>query len=274
MVYHSPQADVWRNLALEAHLLDRADLDRPLLLTWAGCEAVVLGRNQNPWRECDPEALSAAGVPLARRVSGGGTVYHDPGNLNYGVITDRTRYEPERVYAVAERALAGFGVRLERVEKTRLYVRGRKCSGHAFAFRRGRALHHGTLLVEADLERLERMLTPALPALETAAVPSVRAPVANLAEFAPGLDIPSLRDALERAFIELFGSGPRLRLSLNDAEEEDLTLREAQLRAPEWLYGRTPPFSADLPGGRRVRVRRGRLDDGRGDWFRPEIPEP
>ena len=242
--------DVFRNLALEEALLESEG--PPTLMLWRSAAAVVIGKNQNPWRECRLGRMAAEGVALARRISGGGAVYHDAGNLNYAVVTDRRTYDESRTFGMVLRALERLGVRAERMGKSSLAVAGRKVSGNAFCFRAGRVLHHGTLLLDADLERLGRYLGPTFEGIETGAVASVPAATANL-----GLPEAAVRAALAESFLETFapGAAPERREEGDfDAAFVDLALR--RLESEAWLYARTPRFSVSA-GDRRMKVKKG-----------------
>ena len=284
----SSSRDIRRHLAAEEHWLAAAGPDTPpVVYLWRANPAVVIGQNQNPWRECDPEALAAAGVVLARRVSGGGAVYHDPGNLNVAVILPRVRYRPEAVYALFLEALRRLRIEARRVDRTSLaLVDGRKVSGHAFALRGGGALHHGTLLLRADLDRLRAALRPALSAesVQSAAIASRPMPVANLADIRPGLTDSEVQAALAAAADDLWSGDAR-----READEPPAgALDEARRRhaSPDWLWGRTPEFTWRPPGaGADIDVAAGRVSGVRaadpareappawraavGEWFRP-----
>lgn len=205
LIVQSQSTDVYRNLAVEEWLLDHAP-ELPLLYLYVNDPCVVIGKNQNPWRECRLSLMKKEDVPLARRISGGGAVYHDAGNLNVSVMVDRTEYVEQKQYDLIFQATA-LQHKLSILGKNSLGVEGLKFSGQAFCHRRGRSLHHGTILVNADLQRLGRYLGPELEGIETRAVASVPAKVANLAQFAPELTVETLSDALIEKFQEMYGGG-------------------------------------------------------------------
>lgn len=251
--------DVYRNLAIEEYLLDHPSDRGPTLLLYRNAGAVVIGKNQNPWRECAVERVAAEGLALARRVSGGGAVYHDPGNLNYAFLCPRAEYRAETWYDLVMAALQRLGVEARLMKSTSLAVDGLKISGTAFAFRGGAALHHGTLLITADLERLRRVFAGARRGLETHAIPSVPAAVANLAELAPAIAIEEAAAALRAEFERRFGPAERLdEAALPAAAIEALA---AERRRPEWIFDRTPAFAIGRPRGWRARVEEGIVRD-------------
>ena len=264
LIVESQSLDVYRNLAVEEYLMDRVHDMGPVLFTWRSACAVVVGKNQNPWRECRLDLMETEGVPLARRISGGGTVYHDEGNLNYCVITKREDYREELVFSMVVQALQGFGIRAERSGKSNLAVDGFKFSGNAFAFRKGRALHHGTLLLNTDLSRLGRYLGPMLDGIDTHAIASVPAKVANL-----GLGMPEVKAALETAFMEMHERECTFRWSENDLDQAQLEVLDGIRRSDACLFEATPRFEISA-GGVSMEVVKGRVVEGenRGKSFR------
>jgi len=245
LIVQSSSQDVYRNLAIEEYLMEHVVDRGPVLFLWQSDCAVVMGKNQNPWRECRLDLMRKEGVPLARRLSGGGTVYHDVGNLNYGVIVDRTEYHEEQAYEMVMRALETFSVQAEKTGKSNLSVNGLKFSGNAFCFRKGRALHHGTLLLDTDLKRLNRYLGSIFGPIETHAIRSVPAEVANL-----NLEVDVVSAALQDSFQFVYGDGQIDRLLECDIEKSTLqTLIEKQ-ESDGWKYGATPKFTIERQGHR------------------------
>jgi lipoate-protein ligase A len=213
---------------------------------------VVIGRHQNPWVECDLAAMRDDGLPLVRRVSGGGAVYHDGGNTNFSFIALSDRYDQERHFRVVIDGLATLGIRAWKTERNDIRVGERKISGNAFRHTRGRSLHHGTLLVHADLERLTAYLTPSAALIETKATASVRSRVMNLTESRPGLTHEQLWDALAAAFGAEYGEAAGAAEGDGSAvraePSSEIAQRARELASWEWVYGHSPAFV------RRVRV--------------------
>ncbi|MBL7017267.1 MAG: lipoate--protein ligase [Kiritimatiellales bacterium] len=262
LIVESKSTDVYRNLAVEEWLLDHAQ-QLPVLFLYVNDPCVVIGKNQNPWRECKLTLMEEEAVPLARRISGGGAVYHDPGNLNVSVMVPRTEYVEQKQYDLIFQALETFGIKSSKVRKTSLAVDGLKFSGQAFCHRRDRTLHHGTQLINCDLSRLGRYLGPELDGIETKAVASVPAEVANLSQFAPELTVEKLSAALIETFQMLY----------NVPNIGNVEIPEAQLlpmigknSSKDWKLGHTPKFTF-----RDLEVERGRVVNREGsppfdDW--------
>jgi lipoate-protein ligase A len=264
LILESQSLNVYRNLAIEEYLMDREVDSGPVLFLWQSEDAVVMGKNQNPWRECRLDLMRDEEVPLARRISGGGTVYHDRGNLNYCVITERTEYREEFAYEMVFQALRTFGIRAEKTGKSNLSVDGLKFSGNAFSFRKGRALHHGTLLLNTNLERLDRYLGSMFDHIETHAIASVPARVTNL-----GLDVKELSMALAESFCRLYNGRCIRRWHEADLDEMALQPLVQHQISKGWIYGATPKFSL-THGDVRLEVAKGKVvsvDGLAGDEF-------
>ncbi|MEN8256204.1 MAG: lipoate--protein ligase family protein, partial [Verrucomicrobiota bacterium] len=209
--------------------------------------AVVIGKNQNPWRESRLDLMHNEDVPLARRISGGGTVYHDAGNLNYCIIVDRMEYREEQAYNMVLHTLESLGVRAEKTGKSNLSINGLKFSGNAFCFRKNRVLHHGTLLLDTNLKRLTRYLGSMFNSIETHAIRSVPAKVVNLE-----LDVESVSTSLKEHFQAMYGTGrarmlPDCNLQPTPLEPLLEPLLEKQ-HSDDWKYGATPRFSINACG--------------------------
>lgn len=264
LVLRTTAREVWRNLAIEEALVrESANLAQPLLFFWQSGNAVVIGKNQNPWREADIPAMRDGACTLARRISGGGAVYHDLGNLNYTFVMDRGRYRGDRVFDVVVGALKDLGFDAARMGKTSIGASGRKISGNAFCYKRGVALHHGTLLVSCDLDRMSRYLRAGASGIRTRAIHSQPAGTVNLREIKPSLSMQDVEAALvRRAAIEWGGvSGERGDEWLGGlVTDEDV----ARMASWDWLYGHTPPFELDIERevrGKHVRLS-ARVTDG------------
>ena len=192
--------DPRRNLALEATLLHQVRPGEEILYLWQNQRTVVIGRNQHAANEGRIQALEADGGHLVRRLSGGGAVYHDLGNLNFTFLTCRRDYDVARQTEVILQAVRALGIPAEKNGRNDLTVDGQKFSGHAYYQTGDQCYHHGTLMVSVDLAPLEGYLNVSPLKLQAKGVASVRARVGNLADFCPGLTIPRLRQALVEAF--------------------------------------------------------------------------
>lgn len=241
-IYKSDCTDPYRNIATEKYLLETVGEGCCILYLWQNKNTVVIGRNQNAWVECRTTLLDQEGGKLARRLSGGGAVYHDLGNLNFTFLLRDEDYDVDKQLSVIRAACAKRGLDVIKSGRNDLLVDGKKFSGNAFYHSQGHAYHHGTLLVSVDKEKLSRYLTPSKAKLESKGVSSVRSRVANLTEFCPDLTCSELCNHMASAFGEVYGFDPQP-ITLSQEAEERIALYSEELSRWEWLYGPRLPFS-------------------------------
>ena len=211
-IVRSTSFDPWYNLALEEHLLRTIGPDQVVLYLWQNQGTVVIGRNQNAWKQCRCRELEADGKKLARRLSGGGAVYHDLGNLNFTFIMERRNYNLERQLGVILKAVGKQGIEAEFSGRNDIVVQGRKFSGNAFYFEELSAYHHGTILVDVDFEDMTRYLQVSQAKMRSKAIESVQARVVNLKSLNPDISIETMAAALAEAFVEVYGGEGRRKL--------------------------------------------------------------
>ena len=241
-IHESWNTDPYHNIALEKYILEHLTPGDCVLYLWQNKNTVVIGRNQNAWAECRTTLLEQEGGKMARRLSGGGAVFHDMGNLNFTFLVKEEDYDVDKQLSVIQNALAGLGLNAEKSGRNDLLVEGRKFSGNAFYHRNGNAYHHGTLLVSADMEKLSRYLTPPKAKLEAKGVASVRSRVANLTEFVPALTCDELRKYMAAAFSKVYGL-PCCQLPLPQEAADVIAETAAELSGWQWLFGSRLPFS-------------------------------
>jgi lipoate-protein ligase A len=244
----SETTNPWFNLATEDWIFRELDPDTRTLFLWRNADTVVIGRHQNPWVECKVGRMEEDGVYLARRQSGGGAVFHDLGNTNFTFLSSSDAYRQDEIFAIIIGALARFGIVAERSGRNDILVDGRKISGSAFKHTRERSFHHGTLLINADLGRLQDYLNPGRKKLVAKGIKSVRSRVANLNEFDPEIDHEAVTRAVIESFFEYYGG--RCQPETLDAESlgtvPSLRAYYDQMADWEWRFGKTPEFSHHL----------------------------
>ena len=228
--------DPYVNLAAEEYLTMNAEDGVMTMFLWQNAHTVVIGKNQNPWRECNVEAIKRDGIYLARRMSGGGAVYHDLGNLNFTFIAKDGLFDIERQTDVILLACRLLGINAVKNGRNDLTVTGRKFSGHAYFSSHGFNYHHGTMNVSADK-------------LKSKGVESVRSRVTNLREHVDGplgeADtrelILAMQDAMVRAASREYGG---------EAEAVELPQIPQKLldkyASEEWRLGTRIPFTRDI----------------------------
>lgn len=234
--------DPWENLAVEELLLNRVSPDEAVLYLWQNQHTVVVGRNQNAWRECHVDKLEADGGKLARRLSGGGAVYHDLGNLNFTFLVPRGAYDLHRQLGVILSAARAVGVVAEFSGRNDILAEGRKFSGNAFYHGRNSSYHHGTILIDVDMSVLGDYLNVPAQKMTSKGVTSVKSRVINLRELVPTLSIDAVKEAMIRSFIAEYGGEGE---SYNLAEYKDtnqFSTLYAKYSSRDWRLGNSPRF--------------------------------
>ena len=237
--------DPYRNLAAEKLLTLDVREGECILFLWQNQRTVVIGRNQNAWEECSVRQLEKDGGYLARRLSGGGAVYHDLGNLNFSFAVRKPDYDPEKQSRVILRAAEKAGVVAERTGRNDLETGGRKFSGNAYFETRGCCCHHGTIMLDVDTEALAGYLTVSGTKLQSKGVASVRSRVVNLKEISRDITADRLKAAIIGAFGEVYGL-PVHDLEKNRLRETDIARESAELSSEAWLFPPRIPFTAAL----------------------------
>ena len=241
----APGTNPYQNIALEACLLEQVEPGECILYLWQNRRTVVIGKNQNCWQECRVEALQADGGFVVRRLSGGGAVFHDLGNLNFTFLVRQEDYDVGRQLDVILKAVQSFGIPAEKSGRNDLTANGRKFSGNAFYRSGEHCYHHGTLLIQVNREELSKYLNVSAAKLQSKGVASVQSRVANLTEFCSEITPDGMQKALVRAFGEVYGLEPSElppeRIPKNRVQEW-----EKKFSSHEWIFGRPIPFTAEL----------------------------
>lgn len=250
----STSSDPYENLAIEDHIFRTLPADGHALMIWQNRPVVVIGRYQNPWLECNIPLMKGHRVALARRQSGGGTVYHDPGNLNFTWFSPADDYQRERNAGVVIAALGRLGFPVEMNERKDLTLGGKKISGSAYKQTRERCFHHATLLVTADVDKLQLYLRSPVTAVHARGTQSVRSRVTRLIDHQE-VTIPTVIQAVGEEFFRLWGvsgnveevgwadvSRADARASADAAQTTTQQYYEKQ-SSWEWQYGATPSFT-------------------------------
>lgn len=202
LYFETDRTDAAYNLAAEAYFLQKIQ-KQDVLFLWQNSASVIIGKNQCVAQEVNIKLAQQKHIPIIRRDTGGGAVFHDLGNLNFSYITADTP-EIENPYETflepLIQVLAVHGITALFNGRNDLCVEGRKVSGSAARVSGGRLLHHGTLLICSDLTFMTQLLTPSKEKLRRNGVASVRSRVANLQTFAPNLTADILKRDLAAAF--------------------------------------------------------------------------
>jgi lipoate-protein ligase A len=267
------------NLALEEYLLRNFPGEEDILLFYINEHAIIIGKHQNTLEEINQEYVRQHDIHITRRLSGGGAVYHDLGNLNFSFITQN---RPENVQNFRKftgpvvEALCEMGVPAESGGRNDILVDGRKVSGNAQYISRARMVSHGTLLLNTDLSVLSQALNPKPTKFESKGIKSVRSRVANIREFlSADMDILEFRQRILEHILGGEQGIPQYHLTAADWDAVH-KLSTERYQTWEWNYGQSPKFNVQrvqrFAGGEvdaRIEVEKGLIQGVRfyGDFF-------
>ena len=234
------------NLALEEYCLRNLDPGSEYLLFYINQPSIIIGRHQNPLQEFNQKLARQKNILLVRRISGGGAVYHDPGNLNFSFITDFTEEKLDYFKILIKpivNTLQRLGVAAVLTEKNNILVNGKKISGNSQHTNMRRMLSHGTLLFDSDLEVLQRALESNLEIVDSRAVSSIKSKVTNISDHLPHpIGMETFRTEMINGVADALGDLTEYQLTAEAWEAVD-RLAEEKYRSWEWTFGRSPEFA-------------------------------
>lgn len=233
------------NLALEEDLFCSCAEDQAILYLWSNSNTVVIGKNQNVWKECNVTKIDEDAVVIVRRMSGGGAVYHDTCNLNFTFICHRDNYDVDKQLSVIIDALGAFGVTAEKSGRNDILADGKKISGNAFYQRGDKCYHHGTLMVDVDIEKLSKYLTVSKAKLISKGVESVKSRVTNLAELQPLINISDLKRQLKESYEKIYEKKAEIMFP-GDRDICHMAELMDKYTSWEWNFGKKMDFQYEL----------------------------
>ena len=242
--YVSDSNDPHRTLAVEEYILSHIKPEEVVLYLYTHSDSVIIGKNQNAWGECRHEKLERDGGKLARRISGGGAVFHDLGNLNFSFIASKERYDLHRQLKVMLDAARMFGIDAAFSGRNDILADGRKFSGNAFCMRKNGAFHHGTILIDSDMGKLSGYLAVPKDKIESKGIASVRSRVVNLAELNPEITPAKMTEALKKAFSAEYGQTQDYPFTQEAWSE--IAAIEKRNASWEWIFGESPKFDITI----------------------------
>ncbi len=192
----SKEVDPAYNLALEEELLRNLKDNENILYLWQNDRTVVIGRNQNPYSECNLDYMKENNITLVRRISGGGTVFHDLGNLNFTFLTKEVDVNLEKQLKVIIDGIKKLGLVAEVSGRNDLLIDNKKFSGHAFYSEDENYFHHGTIMIDINLDELSKSLNPSKLKLQSKGIKSVRSRVVNLKDLDKKIDSNIVKEAM------------------------------------------------------------------------------
>jgi lipoate-protein ligase A len=273
------------NLAIETYLLKEKPMDEPILLFYINDPSIIIGRNQNTIEEINKDYVEAHGIHVVRRLSGGGAVYHDHGNLNFSFIMpddgnsfrDFAKLTQPIIQALHELGIEGAELK----GRNDLVINDMKFSGNAMYATNGRMFAHGTLMFDSDINEVVNTLKVRKDKIESKGIKSVRARVTNIKPFLPPEKQTMTTEVFrQEILLKIFGVDSLDQVKTYDLTEQDWQeinkISEEYYQNWNWNYGKSPEFNLErhqrFPIGSidvRLDVAEGRIKNVKiyGDFF-------
>ncbi|MBM7617420.1 lipoate-protein ligase A [Weissella uvarum] len=247
--------DAYTNIAMDAWLLSNLHADEPVFALWRNKNAVIIGRNQDTYEEINQDVVEQKDIQVVRRVTGGGAVYHDLGNICFSLFVPVTSETGKIDFGTfiqpVLKALQKMGIPAELTGRNDLVVDGKKISGNAQRMERGYVLHHGTLMYDVDIDTMVRALNVSDDKFISKAAKSVRSRVGMIHDIKPDL---SYEDLMAGLMDELTNHGQDGEYELTDEQKQSIMdLRNNRFATWNWTYGESPAADFEnekrFPGG-------------------------
>ncbi len=273
----------WYNLAFEEYCFKYLPQDEDYVILWINSPAIIVGKNQNTLEEINQEYVRDHGIKIVRRITGGGAVYHDLGNLNFSIITTvhgEVKIDFRKINIPMLKSLEMLGINAEFSGRNDLTLDGKKFSGIAQSVKKNRVLNHGTILFDTDLTVLSGALNVKKDKIESKGVKSIKSRVTNIRpHLKEDVDMLAFKDLLLKNIFALEGLEPMEYKLSEDQKEEINKLYEEKYNTWDWNYGESPQFDYKnykrFPFGSidiRLQIKNGVIDDVKiyGDFFGTE----
>lgn len=244
LVFVADKMQPFVNQAIEATLLKLADDDTEILYLWKNDKTVVIGKNQNAYTECNVSQLENDGGFVARRISGGGAVYHDKGNLNFTFVSSRNNYNVAKNFEIMTDAMRSLGFEVSLSGRNDVLLNGRKFSGNAFYKGNDACFHHGTILIKTSPEIIAKYLKVSKVKLEAKGVKSVVSRVINLSDVLP-VTAEQVTDSLIKSFGLYYKQEP-VRITEADLPADELAKQIAFFSDEKWRHGDDVHYDARI----------------------------
>lgn len=233
------------NLAQEEYLTTTVQ-DRELIVyLWQNKHTIVIGRNQNVWQECKVEEFLQDGGKIVRRLSGGGAVYHDLGNLNFTFCVKKADYDVDKQLMVILTALKDLGINAKKTGRNDITIEQKKFSGNAFYKQGDYCYHHGTLLLSVDSEQMLKFLNVDKAKLQSKGVDSVKSRVTNLQEYYPDITVDLMCAQIRLAVQKIYNCAVEDYV-VNDLDKTKIKELMQKFNDWDWIFGRKIKFTNHL----------------------------
>lgn len=245
MIYiERTQTDPYFNIAAEEYLLKKSSEE--ILMFWRNKPSVVVGKHQNTLKEVNLDFVKKNDIPVIRRISGGGTVYHDQSNINYTIITQSNQKETwvdfRKFTEPTMKFMKTLGIETYFEGKNNLTIKGKKFSGNAAHVFKNSVIHHGTLLFDTNLNTLEQIINHQPDGIKDKSIDSIRAQVTNIqSHLQKTTSINDFIKNLKVFYIDYFNIDRERFLSSKEIEEIN-NLATKKYKTWEWNFGYSPKY--------------------------------
>lgn len=248
--------DIFFNLALEEYIFEKFK-DDDIFMLWINSPVVVIGKHQNLIEEVNMKYCNENNIKIARRLSGGGTVFHDLGNLNYSIITNTkgdTQINFKEFLKPVYKALRNLKIDVSISNRNDLKLYDKKICGHSEFVRKKRVLHHGCILFDTDLINLKGALNVKKKKIISNSAKSVRSEVGNLKELCKlNYDVLDFKKILKNEVCKLFLKNSSYELTCSDIENVNKLSKE-KYSTVEWIYGQSPKSTVILDDNKNIKM--------------------
>ena len=241
-IYNNTSLNPYHNLAVEEYLTMHVQDSELIVYLWQNEHTIVIGRNQNAWQECRVKEFIEDGGRIVRRLSGGGAVYHDLGNLNFTFCVKKSDYNVEQQLDVILMAVQMLGINAQKTGRNDITIEGKKFSGNAFYKAGQYCYHHGTLLLDVDTEKMVQYLNVDIAKLQSKGVSSIKARVTNLKKYCPDINRTLITEKIEKALNNIYKCDVEI-IKDTDLNEDKIKELEQKFSAWDWIFGRKIPFT-------------------------------
>lgn len=244
-IYDNASLNPYHNLAVEEYLMMHTGDSELIVYLWQNEHTIVIGRNQNVWQECKVSEFTKDGGRIVRRLSGGGAVYHDLGNLNFTFCVKKADYDVDKQLEVILTAVQLLGINARKTGRNDITIEGRKFSGNAF-YRTGQyCYHHGTLLLDADTEKMVQYLNVDTAKLQSKGVSSVKARVTNLKNYCADINRRLITEKIKTALKNVYECDIGI-IKDTDLNENEIIRLENKFSDWNWIFGRKISFTNQI----------------------------